>query len=93
MNRILFRRLERLEQASRVSLPWGQPLREWTDEQLDELDGLNRQGLRLAEAHALILDDIANDPPPERVDVGKKDPADFASRRLISYAPACGAED
>ena len=70
MSRILVRRLERLEQASRVSLPWDRPLRDWMDEQLDEMDDLNRQGLRLAEAHALILDDIANDPPPGRVDIG-----------------------
>ena len=71
MSRILFRRLERLEQASRVSLPWDRPLREWTDEQLDELDGLNGQGFRLAEAHALVLDDIENDPPPGRADIGR----------------------
>ena len=70
MSRILFRRLERLEQASRVSLPWDRPLRDWTDDQLDEMADLNKQGFRLAEAHALILDDMANDSPPDRVDIG-----------------------
>ena len=53
------------------NLPWDRPLREWSTDQRRTLDDLNRQGLWLAEARALILDDIANDPDPGRVDVGR----------------------
>ncbi len=52
-------------------LPWDRPLREWAKAQRDALDDLNRRGLRLLEARALILDEIANDPDPGRVDIGR----------------------
>ena len=52
-------------------LPWDRPLRDWTRAQRETLDDLNRRGLWLAEARALILDEIANDPDPGRVDIGR----------------------
>ena len=52
-------------------LPWDRPLREWTKAQRRTLNKLNRRGLRLVEAKALILDEIANDPDPGWVDIGR----------------------